>query len=58
MEKSNNNNKRLKREIDAIEEENSSLKSQRRKLQRDYEEVNEAKEVMEREVATLRAKVR
>ncbi|VEL14008.1 unnamed protein product [Protopolystoma xenopodis] len=54
LDKTQNSIKRNKREMDALEEENSNLKAYRRRLQRDLDEATEAREAAERDLATLR----
>ncbi|KAF7232777.1 hypothetical protein EG68_07882 [Paragonimus skrjabini miyazakii] len=53
-EKAQNSLKRIKREIETLEEENAQLKTQRRRLQRDLEEATEARRIVERDLQNLR----
>lgn len=58
IEKLNNRNKILKRNLDEAEEEIQKEKTQKRKAQRDMEDMLEAQESMSRELNTLRSKLR
>ncbi|XP_062891372.1 myosin-10-like isoform X2 [Mobula hypostoma] len=50
--------KQLKRQLEEAEEDSSRAHSSRRKLQRELEDVTETAEAMNREVSTLRSKLR
>jgi myosin protein heavy chain len=50
--------KGLKRQLDEAEEEVSHEKAQRRKLQRELEDMMEAQETMSRELNSLKSKLR
>jgi myosin heavy chain 9/10/11/14 len=54
----NNRNKILKRNLDEAEEEIQKEKTQKRKAQRDMEDLLEAQEAMSREVNSLKSKLR
>uniref|UniRef100_A0A1W7RA51 Myosin heavy chain, non-muscle n=1 Tax=Hadrurus spadix TaxID=141984 RepID=A0A1W7RA51_9SCOR len=58
IDKSNSRTKTLKRQVEEAEEECSREKTQRRKLQRDLEDAQEANEALTREVTTLRNRLR
>ncbi|XP_030053543.1 myosin-10 isoform X2 [Microcaecilia unicolor] len=58
MEKSQIRLKQLKRQLEEAEEEASRANSSRRRLQRDLEDVTESAESMNREVNTLRNRLR
>lgn len=54
----NNRNKLLKRNLDEAEEEIQKEKTQKRKAQRDMEDMLEAQEALTRELNTLKTKLR
>lgn len=54
----NNRNKILKRNIDEAEEEIQVEKTQKRKAQRDIEDMLEAQETLNRELNSLKTKLR
>ncbi|XP_060030710.1 myosin-14 isoform X1 [Erinaceus europaeus] len=58
LEKGNLRAKQLKRQLEEAEEEASRAQAGRRRLQRELEEVTESAESMNREVATLRNRLR
>lgn len=49
--------KRYKQNLEAMEDESSNLRTQKRRIQRDLEEINEHKETLERELQMLRSKL-
>lgn len=58
VEKANQRVKGLKRQLDEAEEEISREKAQKRKAQRECEDMLEAHESMSREISTLKSKLR
>lgn len=54
----NNRNKILKRNLDEAEEEIQKEKTQKRKAQRDMEDMLEAQEALNRELNSLKSKIR
>nr|CAH8819296.1 unnamed protein product [Trichobilharzia regenti] len=54
FEKAQSNCKRSKRELEALEEENTRVTARYRRMQRDLEEVMEAKRIVERDLQNLR----
>lgn len=58
LEKSNLRVKQLKRQLEEAEEEASRAQSVRRRLQHELEDVTEASESMNRELNTLRNRLR
>ena len=58
MNKINSRVKTLKRQLDDTEEEVSRANANKRKLQRDYDDVMEHSEALQREVTQLRNKIR
>jgi len=58
LEKVNNRNKSLKRQMDELEEECSREKGIRRKVQRELEDSLEANEALTREIGNLKNKIR
>lgn len=54
----NNRNKILKRNLDEAEEEIQKEKAQKRKAQRDMEDMLEAQEGLNRELNSLKSKLR
>lgn len=58
LEKSNLRLKQLKRQLEEAEEEASRAQAGRRRLQRELEDVTESAESMNREVTTLRNRLR
>ena len=56
--KLNNRNKILKRNLDEAEEEIQKEKAQKRKAQRDMEDMLEAQEGLNRELNSLKSKLR
>ncbi|KAE8593451.1 hypothetical protein XENTR_v10019141 [Xenopus tropicalis] len=58
LEKANIRMKQLKRQLEEAEEEASRANSNRRRLQRELEDVTESAESMNREVTTLRSRLR
>ena len=50
--------KALKRQLDEAEEENARMSSSKRKLQRDLDEQIESSEVLQREVDSLKSRLR
>lgn len=54
----NNRNKMLKRNLDEAEEEIQKEKTQKRKAQREMEDMLEAQEGLNRELNTLKSKLR
>lgn len=58
MEKANTRMKQLKRQLEESEEEATRANASRRKLQRELEDVTEASDAMNREVNTLKSKLR
>jgi myosin protein heavy chain len=54
----NNRNKILKRNLDEAEEEIQKEKTQKRKAQRDMEDMLEAQETLNRELNSLKSKLR
>ncbi|XP_036426514.1 myosin-9a [Colossoma macropomum] len=58
MEKANTRVKLLKRQLEEAEEEAQRANASRRKLQRELEDATEASSVMNREVTTLKSKLR
>jgi len=58
IEKLNGRNKILKRNLDEAEEEVQKEKTQKRKAQREYEDMLETHEALTREVASLKTKLR
>lgn len=58
VEKVNQRVKALKRQIDEAEEEISREKAQKRKAQREYEDMLESHEAMTREINNLKNKLR
>lgn len=58
IEKLNNRNKILKRNLDEAEEEIQKEKTQKRKAQRDMEDMLESQESLNRELNTLKSKLR
>lgn len=54
----NNRNKILKRNLDEAEEEIQKEKAQKRKAQRDMEDMLEAQEALNRELNSLKSKLR
>lgn len=54
----NNRNKILKRNLDEAEEEIQKEKAQKRKAQRDMEDMLETQEALNREVNSLKSKLR
>ncbi|KAL7890987.1 hypothetical protein AOLI_G00004630 [Acnodon oligacanthus] len=58
MEKANTRMKLLKRQLEEAEEETQRANASRRKLQRELEDATEASSVMNREVTTLKSKLR
>lgn len=54
----NGRNKVLKRNLDEAEEEIQKEKTQKRKAQRDYEDLLESQEGLNRELNTLKTKLR
>ncbi|KAL3321191.1 Myosin-10 [Cichlidogyrus casuarinus] len=57
LEKANNAYKRVKREMETLDDEYSNLKTQKRRLQRDLDDAVEARDAIERELNTYRAKL-
>ncbi|XP_041425421.1 myosin-10 isoform X3 [Xenopus laevis] len=58
LEKANIRMKQLKRQLEEAEEEASRANSNRRRMQRELEDVTESAESMNREVTTLRSRLR
>ncbi|KAB5515057.1 hypothetical protein PHYPO_G00248750 [Pangasianodon hypophthalmus] len=58
MEKANSRMKQLKRQLEEAEEEATRANASRRKLQRELEDATEASDAMNREVNTLKSKLR
>ncbi|CAN2387925.1 Myosin N-terminal SH3-like domain [Pristimantis euphronides] len=58
LEKAHIRMKQLKRQLEEAEEESSRANSNRRRLQRELEDVTESAESMNREVTTLRSRLR
>lgn len=58
MEKANVRMKQLKRQLEEAEEEATRANASRRKLQRELEDATEASDAMNREVNTLKSKLR
>lgn len=58
MEKANSRLKQLKRQLEEAEEEATRANAYRRKLQRELEDATEASDAMNREVSTLKNKLR
>jgi len=58
MDKSNARMKALKRQVDEAEEESSRLNSSKRKMQRELDDALEANEELQREVQSLRNRLR
>lgn len=58
MEKSNVRVKQLKHQLEEAEEEAQRVVAARRKLQRELEEAAESNDALNREVASLRSKLR
>lgn len=58
LEKGNLRVKQLKRQLEEAEEEASRAQAGRRRLQRELEDVTESAESMNREVTTLRNRLR
>lgn len=58
VEKVNARIKALKRQIDEAEEDIAREKTQKRKAQRDYEDMLESHEAMSREISNLKNKLR
>ncbi|XP_053493571.1 myosin-9 [Ictalurus furcatus] len=58
MEKANSRMKQLKRQLEEAEEEATRANAFRRKLQRELEDATEASDAMNREVNTLKSKLR
>lgn len=58
VEKTNNRMKNLKRQLDEVDEECSREKAQRRKLQRELEEVQEFNEKLQSDLNAARSKLR
>lgn len=58
MEKANLRTKQLKRQLEETEEEATRANAFRRKLQRELEDATEAIDGMNREVSTLKSKLR
>jgi myosin heavy chain 9/10/11/14 len=58
LQQLNNRNKLLKRNLDEAEEEIQKEKTQKRKAQRDMEDMLEAQENLTRELNTLKTKLR
>ena len=54
----NNRNKILKRNLDEAEEEIQKEKTQKRKMQRDVEDMLEIEESLNREINSLKSKLR
>lgn len=50
--------KQLKRQLEEVEEENSRSNAQRRKLQRELEELTDSGQSMTREITSLRSQLR
>lgn len=57
LEKTQTACKRNKQNLEAMEDEASNLRTQKRRIQRDLEETTEQKEAAERELQMLRAKL-
>ena len=58
VDKLNSRMKQLKRQLEEAEEEAQRANANRRKLQRELEDASESADVMNREVTTLRSKLR
>lgn len=58
MEKTNVRMRQMKRQLEETEEELTRVNVNRRKLQRELEEASESADVMNREVSTLRSRLR
>lgn len=50
--------KQLKRQLEEVEEENSRSSAQKRKLQRELEELTDSSQTMNREISSLRNQLR
>ena len=57
LEKSQTSCKRFKQNLEAMEDEASNLRTQKRRIQRDLEETTEQKDSFERELQMLRTKL-
>lgn len=58
MEKVNSRMKQLKRQLEEAEEEAQRANANRRKLQRELEDATESADAMNREVSSLKSKLR
>lgn len=58
IEKLNTRTKQLKRQLEEAEEESTRANASRRKLQRELEDATESADAMNREVSTLKTKLR
>lgn len=50
--------KQLKRQLEEVEEEHSRSNAQKRKLQRELEELTDSSQIMTREITSLRTQLR
>lgn len=57
-EKTNSRMRQLKRQLEEAEEEVARANASRRKLQRELDDVTESADAMNREVSTLKSKLR
>ena len=58
LEKANSRMKQLKRQLEEAEEEATRANASRRKLQRELDDATESADSMNREVSTLKSKLR